>query len=155
VATPAFSPYVWLTTIVLITLYSAAHGTAGIGRFFGPVMVIWFVALAAWAEHRQAPAIWPPSTRRMRWLLENGCIAFRRWAPVLALTGAEALYADMGHFGKKPIRVAWFLIVFPALALNYWARAPAAGASDAIPIRSSSSWAPGAYPLVVLSTWRR
>jgi KUP system potassium uptake protein len=89
-------------------------------------------------------------------MYENRMIAFvALGAVVLALTGAEALYADMGHFGKRPIRVAWFLIVFPALALNYLGQGALLLQSGRDLTRSSSSWAWSVYPLVVLSTRRR
>ena len=126
VATPAFSPHVvWLTMVVLVALYSVqSHGTAGIGRYFAPIMVLWFAALAGMGvvniiKSPQILAALNP-IHAATFLMNNGFVAFvALGAVVLALTGAEALYADMGHFGKKPIRMAWFLIAFPALALNY------------------------------------
>ncbi len=130
VATPAFSPYVvWLTIAVLVGLYSVqSHGTAGIGRFFAPVMLIWFVALACMGVVNiiKSPAILAAINplHAVAFLLENGRIAFLSLgAVVLALTGAEALYADMGHFGKKPIRTAWLAVAFPCLMLNYLGKA--------------------------------
>ena len=126
VATPGLEQYIVpLTIIVLISLYTLQrHGTAGIGRWFGPIMVLWFAALAVMGvinivkEPRVLLALNP--WYALHFLYENRLIAFvALGAVVLALTGAEALYADMGHFGARPIRVAWFLIVFPALGLNY------------------------------------
>ncbi|KAB8058506.1 potassium transporter Kup [Janthinobacterium sp. FT14W] len=161
VATPAFSPYVvWLTIAVLVGLYSVqSHGTAGIGRFFAPVMLIWFVALACMGVVNiiKSPAILAAVNplHAVAFLLENGRIAFLSLgAVVLALTGAEALYADMGHFGKKPIRMAWFLIAFPALALNYLGQG---GLLLAHPEAISNPFyqqlgAWSVYPLVILST---
>ncbi|MFZ6673896.1 potassium transporter Kup [Undibacterium sp. Xuan67W] len=126
VATPAFSPYVVpITLVVLIALYSVQHkGSAGIGRWFGPIMVIWFFALAAMGIYNiiKMPMILGALNpwHAVHFLTENRSLAFLALgAVVLAFTGAEALYADMGHFGPKPIRMAWFLIVFPALGLNY------------------------------------
>jgi KUP system potassium uptake protein len=126
VATPGLEKYVVpLTIVVLLVLYSVQrHGTAGIGRWFGPVMLIWFAALAVMGIINiiQAPVILHALNpwHALEFMLRNRFIAFvALGAVVLSLTGAEALYADMGHFGKKPIRFAWFLIVFPALALNY------------------------------------
>ena len=161
VATPAFSPYVvWLTIAVLVALYSVqSHGTAGIGRFFAPIMLIWFVALACMGVVNiiKSPAILAAVNplHAVAFLLENGRIAFLSLgAVVLALTGAEALYADMGHFGKKPIRMAWFLIAFPALALNYLGQG---GLLLAHPEAISNPFyqqlgAWSVYPLVILST---
>ncbi|MCE3607734.1 potassium transporter Kup [Massilia sp. P8910] len=127
VALPGIPTWVVLliTAIVLVCLYSVQRrGTAGIGRWFGPIMVIWFAALAAMGVVNiiEAPQILAALNplRALGFMLENRSTAFiALGAVVLALTGAEALYADMGHFGKKPIRAAWFLIAFPALALNY------------------------------------
>jgi KUP system potassium uptake protein len=126
VATPGLEKYVVpLTIVVLVGLYSVQrHGTAGIGRWFGPVMVLWFVALAVMGVINivQAPVILQALNplHAFEFMLRERLIAFiALGAVVLAFTGAEALYADMGHFGKKPIRFAWFMVVFPALALNY------------------------------------
>ena len=126
VATPGLEKYVVpLTIVVLVILYSVQrHGTAGIGRFFGPVMVVWFAVLAAMGVINivQAPVILQALNplHAFEFMLRERMIAFiALGAVVLAFTGAEALYADMGHFGKKPIRFAWFMVVFPALALNY------------------------------------
>ncbi|MGN6703546.1 MAG: potassium transporter Kup, partial [Burkholderiaceae bacterium] len=126
VATPAFKPYVVpLTVVVLVALYSVqSQGTGGIGKWFGPVTLVWFVALAAMGliNIAQTPAILGALNplHALRFLQHNGHIAFiALGAIVLAFTGAEALYADMGHFGRKPIRIAWSFVVFPALALNY------------------------------------
>jgi KUP system potassium uptake protein len=126
VATPGLERYVVpLTIVVLLILYSVQrHGTAGIGRWFGPVMVVWFAALAMMGVINivEAPVILQALNplHAFEFMLRERFIAFvALGAVVLAFTGAEALYADMGHFGKRPIRMAWFLIVFPALALNY------------------------------------
>lgn len=126
VATPGLEQWVVpLTIVVLVILYSVQrHGTAGIGRFFGPVMVVWFVALAIMGIINivAAPVILQALNplHAFEFMLRERMIAFiALGAVVLAFTGAEALYADMGHFGKKPIRFAWFIVVFPALALNY------------------------------------
>ncbi|TFV93889.1 potassium transporter Kup [Oxalobacteraceae bacterium OM1] len=126
VATPALKSYVVpLTVVILCTLYALQRrGTAGIGKWFGPVMLVWFGTLAAMGLvnitsnphvlHALNPAY------AFDFLVRNGWLAFLALgAVVLAFTGAEALYADMGHFGKRPIRLAWSLVVFPALALNY------------------------------------
>ena len=100
-------------------------GTAGIGKFFGPVMMLWFLAIAALgllhiAQHPEILwALSPPYA--WGFSLHNPGITFIiLGAVVLCVTGGEALYADMGHFGKRPIRVAWFSIAMPALTLNYF-----------------------------------
>ena len=126
VAAPGMSQYVVpLAVVVLVALYSVQrHGTAGIGRFFGPVMAVWFLVLAAMGIVNiiEAPVILNALNpwHALSFMLENKMLAFiALGAVVLAITGAEALYADMGHFGAKPIRWAWFLIANPALTLNY------------------------------------
>jgi KUP system potassium uptake protein len=161
VATPALSRYVVpLTIVVLVVLYSLQrHGTAGIGRWFGPIMVIWFAALAAMGVINivQAPQVLAAinPVHAFTFLKNNGFVAFvALGAVVLAITGAEALYADMGHFGKKPIRIAWFMVVFPALQLNYLGQGallilrPEAVSNPFF--QQLGSWS--VYPLVVLST---
>lgn len=126
VATPAFKPYVIpITVTVLVALYMVQHkGTAGIGKWFGPVVLVWFCALGVMGVINIVanPAILAALNplHALRFLHANGWIGFVALGAIfLAFTGAEALYADMGHFGKRPVRLAWFLVVFPALALNY------------------------------------
>ena len=126
VTTPGVEKYIVpLTIVVLLALYSVQkHGTAGIGRWFGPIMVIWFIVLAVMGIINivQAPVILQALNplHAFEFMLRERFTAFvALGAVVLAFTGAEALYADMGHFGKQPIRYAWFMVVFPALALNY------------------------------------
>jgi KUP system potassium uptake protein len=126
VATPAFKPYVIpLTIIVLVALYAVQYkGTAGIGKLFGPIVLLWFAILAVMGAVNivAAPAILGALNPwyAIRFMIANGWVGFvALGAIILAFTGAEALYADMGHFGKKPIRLAWFLVAFPALALSY------------------------------------
>jgi KUP system potassium uptake protein len=126
VATPAFKPYVIpLTVAVLVALYAVQYkGTAGIGSYFGPIVLLWFAILATMGviniidNPRILGALNP--WHAIRFMMANGWLAFvSLGAVILAFTGAEALYADMGHFGKKPIRLAWFLVAFPALSLSY------------------------------------
>jgi KUP system potassium uptake protein len=161
VATPGLEKWIVpLTIIVLVILYSVQrHGTAGIGRFFGPVMIVWFAALAVMGVINivQAPVILQALNplHAFEFMLRERFIAFvALGAVVLAFTGAEALYADMGHFGKKPIRFAWFMVVFPALALNYLGQGgllithPEALENPFF--RQLGSWS--VLPLVVLST---
>jgi len=114
-----------ITIAVLIGLYMLQrHGTAGIGRWFAPVMTVWFLTLAVLGviHIMAAPQILAALNplHALQFMIDNKFTAFvALGAVVLAITGAEALYADMGHFGKKPIRAAWFMVTFPALALNY------------------------------------
>jgi KUP system potassium uptake protein len=115
-----------LTTVVLIILFAAQRfGSARMGSVFGPVMLVWFISLAAFGATEIVAA--PEILRALNpehavlFFTDNGFMAFvALGAVVLALTGAEALYADMGHFGKRPIRCAWFGFVMPALLVNYF-----------------------------------
>ena len=125
-ATPSLKPFVVpLTLIIIIGLYSVqSKGTAGIAKFFGPIMLMWFLALAGMGIYNilRVPEILGAFNpmHAIQFLLTHGWVAFiALGAVVLAFTGSEALYADMGHFGPKPIRTAWFLVVFPSLGLNY------------------------------------
>ncbi len=127
IVTPAAKPYVVPISLVVLTALFIVQrrGTADIGRFFGPITVLWFLAIAATgvAQILRDPtvlaAVWPGYG--INFALANFKLAFITLGAVfLCVTGAEALYADMGHFGKKPIRLAWFALVMPALALNYF-----------------------------------
>jgi KUP system potassium uptake protein len=126
VVTPALKPWVLPLTIgVLGCLFIAQrHGTATVGRWFGPVVILWFatIGIVGLWQIAQSPQILAAADPRHAWrfLAERGWgLPLAIGAVVLALTGAEALYADMGHFGKRPIRIAWTALVLPALALNY------------------------------------
>jgi KUP system potassium uptake protein len=115
-----------LTVIILITLFMfQSKGTARVGRVFGPVMLVWFISIAILGAYeislapRVLLALYP--AYGVRFFLDHGFHAFvLMGAVVLAITGGEALYADMGHFGRRPIRAAWFAAVVPALLLNYF-----------------------------------
>ncbi len=126
VVTPLFQPYVLpITLVVLVSLFLLQqHGTGGIGALFGPVTLIWFITLgvSGIVHMSVAPQILQAFNplHAVAFCLENGWFAFiALGAVVLAVTGGEALYADMGHFGIKPIRFAWYGCVLPALVLNY------------------------------------
>ena len=126
VVTPTLKPYVVpISAGILIGLFLIQrHGTAVVGRFFGPVIMLWFGTLAVTgiAHIAQEPAILAALNPMHAWefLSQRGWKVFAAvGAIVLALTGAEALYADMGHFGRRPIQLAWTGLVLPALALNY------------------------------------
>ena len=110
---------------ILLALFAVQHwGTARVGRFFGPIMALWFVAIAACGvpeivRHPDVLQALSPHWA-VRFFVDEPLIAFLALGGVvLAITGAEALYADMGHFGRRPISRAWLAIVFPALTLNY------------------------------------
>jgi KUP system potassium uptake protein len=126
VATPAFERWVVpLTLAIIVALFAVQHhGTAGVGRFFGPVAVVWFLTLAGlgmWSIV-ETPGILAAADPRhaVAFAAESPGAAFLALGAVfLTLTGAEALYADMGHFGRGPIRIGWFSLVFPSLMLNY------------------------------------
>jgi KUP system potassium uptake protein len=127
IATPAFSHLVVPTTlIVLLGLFLVQRrGTALIGGLFGPIMVVWFATLAVLGTIKiiEAPDVLAAVNPiyAFHFFTRNGGIAFLALgAVVLAVTGGEALYADMGHFGRRPIRIAWFGFVLPALMLNYF-----------------------------------
>src|SRR6201991_3907718 len=121
-----FEPYIVpLTVIILVGLFAVqSRGTARVAAFFGPIMCVWFAVIAAAAIH---PIIAQPQVLlalnpfyAVSFMFHHGIIGFVTLGAVfLAVTGAEALYADLGHFGKRPIQVAWLCIVLPSLALNY------------------------------------
>jgi KUP system potassium uptake protein len=127
VATPAFAPYVLPITLALLTgLFSIQHkGASGIGVVFGPIMIVWFVAIGALgaSEIAREPAILAAFNPA------QAAAFLARSAPreallilgalILVIAGGEAMYADLGHFGARPIRFGWFAVVFPALLLNY------------------------------------
>jgi KUP system potassium uptake protein len=158
---PGLTPYVVpMSLVILVGLFVLqARGTARVGRLFGPVMLVWFAVLGilgVWhiADHPSVLAALNP-------LYGIGLIFDRGWpiffafgAIVLAVTGAEALYADMGHFGRKPIRVAWLFIVLPGLMLNYFGQG-ALILDDPLAVKQVFfAMAPKdlTLPLVVLST---
>ena len=126
-AVPSLTPYiVQIALAVLVVLFMLQkRGTAGIGAVFGPIMVVWFIVLAgAGVVHLlRAPSILAALNplAGLAFALHHRWLAFvALGSVVLALTGAEALYADMGHFGVGPVRVSWFAVVLPALTLNYF-----------------------------------
>ena len=126
IVTPTFDAYVVpLTVVVLIALFAVqSRGTASVATFFGPVMMLWFGAIAAagiWYAVRN-PIVFLAfnPVHGVDFLLKHGLVAFFTLGAVfLVVTGAEALYADLGHFGRAPIRFAWLVVVLPALTLNY------------------------------------
>ncbi len=160
-ATPVLTPYVIpITVLILVGLFAAqSHGTARVGAFFGPIMLLWFATLALLGlinmmKAPQVLAAFDPEYA-MRFFATNRGHGFLVLGAVfLVMTGGEALYADMGHFGKLPIRLAWFTLVLPAILLNYLGQgALLLSNPDAIAnpfYLLAPSWA--LYPLVALST---
>jgi KUP system potassium uptake protein len=127
VGTSAFKPYVVpLAVVVILALFAfQSRGTAIVGRLFGPITLVWFLAIGATGLHgiAQFPGVLAAlnPAHAVSFLVNHAAVSFVvLGAVVLAVTGAEALYADMGHFGKGPVRIAWFSLVAPALVLNYF-----------------------------------
>ena len=161
VATPFFKPYIIPITIaVLVLLFMLQRrGTAAVGLIFGPVALLWFAVLAAFGVRG---ILWEPSVifslnpmYAVTFFLNNGIAGFFILGAVfLVTTGGEAMYADLGHFGARPIQIDWFLIVAPALMLQYLGqgalliRHPEAATNPFYML--APKWA--LYPLVVLAT---
>jgi KUP system potassium uptake protein len=127
VETPFFAPYVVpMSVAILVVLFVfQKFGTHHVGRLFGPIMVVWFVTIAAlgisWIVREPAVIGAINPLHAVRYFRAHGVPGIAVLGAVfLAVTGGEALYADMGHFGKTPIRIAWFVLVLPALVLNYF-----------------------------------
>ena len=127
VISPNFTKAVVPTTLVILFGLFALqkHGTAGIGKFFGPITIVWFATIALLGvsqivTHPEILFALSPHYALMFIWANPGTTFIILGAVVLCVTGAEALYADLGHFGKKPIRLAWFFIVMPSLVLNYF-----------------------------------
>lgn len=161
VVTPLFGPYVVpITVIILIGIFVIQkYGTHRVGNLFGPVMVVWFITLSLLGLHWIAlrpevlGALAPHHA--VRFFRDNGLRGFEVLGAVfLAVTGGEALYADMGHFGKRPIRLAWFVLVLPALVINYFGQGALvlenAKAAEHPFFEMAPSWA--LLPLVGLAT---
>jgi len=161
VAAPAFEGLVVpITIMILILLFLfQRRGTAGVGAVFGPVMVIWFTAIAILGIHGilRAPEVFLAVNplHGALFFKENGQLAFRVLGAVfLVVTGGEALYADMGHFGPQPIRLAWFTFVLPSLLLNYFGQGALLLARPGEATEPFYHLAPGwaLYPLVIIAT---
>ena len=161
VATPLMRPYIIPTTLVVLTglFLFQQMGTTHVARLFGPVMVVWFAVLAVLGAVNvaQQMSVWAAINPyyAVVFFVENGWAGFfTLGAVVLAVTGAEALYADMGHFGKRPIRIGWMWFVFPALVLNYFGQGALILNSPAAIQHPFFHLAPdwALYPLVALAT---
>ncbi|HET9065907.1 MAG TPA: potassium transporter Kup [Gemmatimonadales bacterium] len=127
IVTPIFAPYVGAITIgILVGLFAVQRfGTGGVGRVFGPIIFLWFVTLAVLGVSQivRVPAVLAALDPRhaLAFFEANGWHGFVVLGSIfLVVTGGEALYADLGHFGRQPIRRAWFVVVLPALVLNYF-----------------------------------
>ena len=160
-AAPAFEPFVVPITIgILVVLFGVQHrGTAAIGSVFGPIMLIWFLALAVLGVGGilRAPEVLEALNplHGYRFFATQGTIAFAVLGAVfLVVTGGEALYADMGYFGRAPIRLTWFAVALPALALNYFGQGALVLSDPAEISQPFYELAPGwaLYPLVLLAT---
>ena len=161
VATPLFDPYVVpIAVVILVGVFAIQrHGTHRVGGLFGPVMVVWFLTIAALgiAELLQQPLVLTAIDPRhaVAFFRDHGWHGFAVLGAVfLAVTGGEALYADMGHFGRRPIRLAWFSLVLPALVLNYLGQGALLlenpDAAHQPFFRLAPTWA--LLPLVILAT---
>ena len=161
VATPFFEPYILpITIVILVGLFVIQRfGTGGVGKVFGPVTLLWFISLAVLGVLQivQAPQILAAfnPVYAYEFFAANGLRGFLVLGSVfLVVTGGEALYADMGHFGKRPIRLVWFVAVLPALVLNYLGqgalilRVPEAAENPFYEMVPSALL----YPVVVLAT---
>lgn len=161
VATPLFDPYVVPAAIgILVALFIfQSRGTTGVGRVFGPVTVLWFVAIALLGIHQigRVPEVLGAINplQAVQFFTRNGATGFVVLGAVfLAVTGGEALYADIGHFGTAPIRITWFAVVLPALTLNYFGQGalllhhPDAAVNPFF--RMAPGWA--LFPMVALAT---
>ena len=161
IITPAFKPFIIpLALVILVFLFLIQHhGTARVGKLFGPVMLLWFATLAVLGINS---IVGNPDVQRalnpgwaVAFFMNNPLVGFFSLGGiVLVLTGGEALYADMGHFGRPPIRSAWFTVVLPALLLNYFGQGALLLANPAAVENPFYLLAPAwaLYPLVALAT---
>ncbi len=161
VATPAFDQYIVpMSVVILFALFTVQRfGTRRVGTAFGPIMLLWFTTIGALGivevvrEPRILGALNP--WHGVNFFIANGRVGFLTLgAVVLAVTGAEALYADMGHFGTRPIRLAWFALVLPALLINYLGQGALLIRDPSAVVNPFFHLAPRAMliPLVVLAT---
>ena len=161
VAAPGLHSYVVPVSLAVLTLLFLVqrHGTGGIGRFFGPITVLWFIVIAAMgavhiARNPSVMAALSPHYALLFMVQHPGVAFVALGFVVLCVTGAEALYADLGHFGKRPIRAAWFTLVMPALLLNYFGQGAMLLAHPENAINPFYKMVPdwALYPLIALAT---
>ena len=161
IATPVFESYVVpIAIVVLVTLFLfQSRGTSSVGKIFGPITLLWFVTIATLGFHQitRAPEVLSAMNpvHAARFLVHNGGHGFVVLGAVfLAVTGGEALYADIGHFGTKPIRLTWFAVVLPALVLNYFGQGALVLLEPESAVNPFYRMTPGwaLYPMVILAT---
>jgi KUP system potassium uptake protein len=161
VATPVFDPYIVpITLAVIVGLFVVQFkGTGTVGALFGPITLTWFIVLAVLGVgqivHNPHVLLALNPAWAIGFFVDNGVVGFLALgAVVLAVTGAEALYADMGHFGRTPIRLAWLAVVFPALLLNYFGQGALLLADPSAVAHPFFRMVPGwaLYPMVALAT---
>jgi KUP system potassium uptake protein len=161
IATPDFEPYIVPAVLVILTLLFTVqrYGTARVGYTFGPITMVWFLTIgvlgarSVMREPSVLAAVNP--LHAVRFFIENGFTGFAVLGSVfLVVTGGEALYADMGHFGRRPIRLAWYSIVFPGLLLNYFGQGALLLSNTDAAVNPFYLLAPRwmLYPLLVLAT---
>jgi len=161
IATPAFKPYIIPLTLGILTglFFIQRRGTGSVGKLFGPICALWFLALAVLGainivDHPGVLFALDPRHGLNFFLIQPKLAFLSLGAVVLSVTGTEALYADMGHFGRKPIQLAWLGMVFPALVINYFGQGALlladASAIDNPFYRLAPDWA--LYPMVALAT---
>lgn len=161
VATPLFEPYVELITVVILffLFLFQKSGTAGVGKIFGPIILIWFLVLAGLGIHSLVQT--PKVLAALNPLYAIEFFIHHGWKGILILgavflvvTGGEALYADMGHFGRAPIRTAWFSVVLPCLVLNYFGQGALLLRHPEFAVNPFYHMAPrwALYPMVVMAT---
>ncbi len=161
VATPALTPYILPVAIAVLTalFMIQKHGTGSVGKLFGPVMLVWFISLGTLGaisifKNPQVLAALHPHWAIQFFVTHKSVAFFSLGSVVLAITGVEALYADMGHFGKFPIRLAWFTIALPALLLNYFGQGALLLSNPKAIVNPFFMLAPEwlVFPMVILST---
>ena len=161
VGTPALTPFVmWISLAIIFALFMVQRfGTARMGTAFGPIMLVWFASIAVLGVSSviATPAVLAAANpwHGVMFFRDHGIAGFLTLgAVVLCITGGEALYADMGHFGKRPIRIAWFAAVLPALLLNYFGQGAVLLREPAAASNPFYFLAPKAllWPLIILAT---
>ncbi|MCC6455209.1 MAG: potassium transporter Kup [Caldilineaceae bacterium] len=161
VATPFFKPYIIpITVAILVTLFAfQRRGTEGIGKIFGPITLVWFLIIAVlgvyWIIQHPTVLVAINPLYGVEFFVHNGWHGFLVLGSVyLVIAGVDALYADMGHFGKAPIRMAWFTVALPALLLNYFGQGALLleqpEATENPFYQMTPEWA--LYPIVVIAT---
>jgi KUP system potassium uptake protein len=161
VATPVLKPYVLPITVIIIIVFFAfqRHGTGGVGKIFGPITLLWFLAISVLGVVQILKA--PEVLRAANPFYAIRFIAHAPWpaflvlgSAVLVVTGGEALYADMGHFGRTPMKIAWYAVVLPGLLLNYFGQGALVLADPSTIEQPFYQMAPrwALYPLVALAT---